>query len=89
MTERLQWKCEKDGVSIIEVIGKGIGTECSVCGQKGNVKGENFRCPACGFEENKKINGAKNALNRGKTGKQLNKQFPKKNEENNNNITNK
>lgn len=89
VTERLQWKCEKDGVSIIEVIGKGIGTECSVCGQKGNAKGENFRCPACGFEENKKINGAKNALNRGKTGKQLNKQFPKKNEENNNNITNK
>ena len=89
VTERLQWKCQQNGVGIIEVIGKGIGAECSVCGQKGTVKGENFRCPACGFEENKKINGAKNALNRGKTGKQLNKQFPQKNEKNNNNITNK
>lgn len=76
VTERLQWKCQQNGVSIIEVIGKGIGTECSACGQKGTVKGENFRCPACGFEENKKVNGAGNALNRGKTGKQLNKQFP-------------
>ncbi|MDE7019122.1 MAG: transposase, partial [Lachnospiraceae bacterium] len=76
VTERLRWKCQKNGVSIIEVIGKGIGTECSACGQKGTMKGENFRCPACGFEENKKVNGARNALNRGKTGKQLNKQFP-------------
>lgn len=76
VTERLQWKCRQNGVSIIEVIGKGIGTECSACGQKGTVKGENFQCPVCGFEENKKVNGARNALNRGKTGKQLNKQFP-------------
>ena len=76
VTERLQWKCQQNGVSIIEVIGKGIGTECSACGQKGTVKGENFLCPVCGFEENKKVNGARNALNRGKTGKQLNKQFP-------------
>lgn len=76
VTGRLQWKCEQNGVSVIEVIGKGIGMECSACGQKGTVKGENFRCPACGFEENKKVNGARNALNRGKTGKQLNKQYP-------------
>lgn len=76
VTERLQWKCQQNGVSVIEVIGKGIGTECSACGRKGTVKGENFRCPACGFEENKKVNGARNALNRGKTGKQLNKQYP-------------
>lgn len=76
VTERLQWKCQQNGVSIIEVIGKGIGAECCACGQKGTVKGENFRCPACGFEENKKVNSARNALNRGKTGKQLNKQFP-------------
>lgn len=78
VTERIQWKCQENGIRIIEVIGKGIGTECSACGQKGNVKGENFRCPSCGFEENKKVNGARNALNRGKTGKQLNKQFPQK-----------
>lgn len=76
VTERLQWKCQKNGIRIIEVIGKGISKECSACGQTGYVKGEKFHCPACGFEENKKVNGAKNALNRGKTGKQLNKQFP-------------
>lgn len=75
-TERIQWKCQNNAVQITEVIGKGIGTECSACGQKGHVEGERFQCPACGFEENKKVNGARNALIRGKTGKQLNKQFP-------------
>lgn len=76
VTERIQWKCQENGIENIEVIGKGISTECSICGQKGYVKGENFQCPACGFVENKKVNGARNALNRGKTGRQLNKQFP-------------
>lgn len=76
VTERIQWKCQENGIEIIEVIGKGVSTECSVCGQKGYMKGENFRCSACGFEENKKVNGARNAMNRGKTGRQLNKQFP-------------
>lgn len=76
VTERLRWKCQENGIDIIEVIGKGISTECSACGQKGYAKGENFRCPVCGFEENKKVNGARNALNRGKTGRQLNSRFP-------------
>lgn len=75
VTERLQWKCRQNGIRIIEVIGKGISTECSACGQNGTVKGENFQCPFCGFEKNKKVNGARNALNRGKTGRQLNSQF--------------
>lgn len=69
VTERLQWKCQKNGIKIVEVIGKGIGRECSACGQTGYTKGEKFKCPACGFEENKKVNGARNALNRGKNGK--------------------
>lgn len=73
--ERLQWKCQKNGIKIVEVIGRGIGRECSVCGQTGYTDGEKFKCPACRFEENKKVNGAKNALNRGKTGKQLNKKW--------------
>lgn len=75
VTERIQWKCQNNGIKITEVIGKGISTDCSVCGQKGYIEGENFKCCACGFEENKKINGARNALNRGKTGKQLNRQY--------------
>lgn len=76
VTERLQWKCQENGIRIVEVIGKGISTECGACGQNGYVKGEKFRCPVCGYEENKKINGARNALNRGKAGRQLNRQFP-------------
>lgn len=75
VTERLQWKCRKNGIKIVEVIGRGIGRECSVCGQTGYADGETFKCPACGFEENKKVNTARNALNRGKTGKQLNKKW--------------
>ncbi|MDE6365381.1 MAG: transposase, partial [Lachnospiraceae bacterium] len=75
VTERLQWKCQKNGIKIVEVIGRGIGRECSACGQTGYTDGEKFICPACGFEENKKVNGAKNALNRGKSGKQLNRKW--------------
>lgn len=75
VTERLRWKCQKNNIKIIEVIGRGISRECSACGQIGYIDGEKFKCPACGFEENKKVNGARNALNRGKTGKQLNKKW--------------
>ena len=75
VTERLQWKCRKNDIKIVEVIGKGISRECSACGQNGYTDGEKFKCPACGFEGNKKVNGARNALNRGKTGKQLNKKW--------------
>lgn len=75
VTERLQWKCRKNGIKIMEVIGRGIGRECSACGQIGYADGERFKCPACGFVENKKVNGARNALNRGKSGKQLNKKW--------------
>lgn len=75
VTERLQWKCRKNDIKIVEVIGKGISRECSACGQSGYTDGEKFKCPACGFEENKKVNGARNALNRGKTGKQLYKNW--------------
>ena len=69
VTERLRWKCRKDGIKIAEVVGKGIGRECSACGREGYAAGEKFRCPACGFEEGRKVNGARNALNRGKAGK--------------------
>lgn len=75
VTERLQWKCRKNDIKIIEVIGRGIGRECSACGQIGYTDSEKFKCPACGFEENKKVNSARNALNRGKNGKQLNKKW--------------
>lgn len=75
VTERLKWKCWKNGIEIVEVIGGGIGRECSACGQIGYTDGEKFKCSVCGFEENKKVNSARNALNRGKTGRQLNKKW--------------
>ncbi len=75
VTERIKWKCQDNGIRVTEVIGKEISTDCSVCGQKGYIEGERFKCLACDFEENKKINAARNALNRGKTGKQLNRQY--------------
>ena len=66
VTERIKWKCQNSSICITDVIGKGISTDCSICGQKGYIEGENFKCPVCGFEENKKVNSARNAMNRGK-----------------------
>lgn len=80
VTERLQWKCRKNAVEIIEVLGKGIGAECSECRALCETQRQNsyedFKCGTCGYEEDRKINAAKNALNRGKTGRQLNKVYP-------------
>jgi len=86
VTERLQWKCRQNNIEIIEVLGKGLSVECSECGafceiQPKNIY-ENFKCKNCGYEEDRKVNAAKNALNRGKTGRQLNKTFPKVNSTN-------
>ncbi len=80
VTERLKWKCRQNGIEIVEVLGNGLSTECSVCGAYCEIRGQNryedFKCKNCGYEEDRKINAAKNALNRGKTGRQLNKVFP-------------
>ncbi|MCM1124304.1 MAG: transposase [Eubacterium sp.] len=83
VTERLEWKSRQNSVEIVEVLGKGIGSECSACGaetspDKGRDKDRygGFRCPVCGYEEDRKVNTARNALNRGRSGKQLNKVFP-------------
>jgi len=80
VTERLQWKCRQNSIEIIEVLGKGLSLECSECGASYEARSkngyENFKCQNCGYEEDRKVNAAKNALNRGKTGRQLNKVFP-------------
>ncbi len=80
VTERLQWKSRQNSVEIIEVLGKGVSRECSACGafceMQAKDEYERFRCPVCGYEEDRKVNAAKNALIRGKTGRQLNKVFP-------------
>jgi len=83
VTERLQWKCRQNDIEIIEVLGKGLSMECSVCGAFCGTQPKNiydgFKCKNCGYEDDRKVNAAKNALNRGKTGRQLNKEFPKDN----------
>ncbi len=80
VTERLKWKCRQNGIEIVEVLGKGLSTECSVCGASCEIQSkdryEDFKCKNCGYEEDRKVNAAKNALNRGKSGRQLNKVFP-------------
>ncbi|MCX4338616.1 MAG: zinc ribbon domain-containing protein [Lachnospiraceae bacterium] len=78
--ERLQWKSRKNVIEIIEVQGKGLSVECSRCGAlceaQHQDRYEDFKCGKCGYEEDRKINAAKNALNRGKTERRLNKVFP-------------
>ena len=73
--ERLQQKCREHSIEIMEVIGKGISTECSQCGAAGKYSGSSFYCEACGYETDKKINAAQNALKRGQNGKRIYRTF--------------
>lgn len=83
VTERIRWKCRQNDIEVIEVLGKGLSAECSACGALCEIQikhmYDNFRCGVCGYEEDRKINAAKNALNRGKSGRKLNKMFPENN----------
>lgn len=63
--ERLELKCAENGVELIEVFGKGIGTTCSSCGAEGIKKGGVFTCDSCGNMISDRINAAKNTFNRG------------------------
>ena len=73
--ERLRQKCLEHSIEIVEVIGRGISTECSRCGAAGKYTGNSFRCGVCGYEADKKTNAAQNALKRGRTGRRVNKTF--------------
>lgn len=63
--ERLKQKCKENAVEIVEVFGKGISVECSRCGGTGKYMGDTFQCGLCGYEADKKVNAARNALKRG------------------------
>ncbi len=63
---RLQQKCLEHSVEIVEVFGKGISSECSMCGAVGKYSGDTFRCAACGYQTDKKVNAARNAIRRGR-----------------------
>lgn len=64
--KRLTQKCAEQSVEIVEVLGKGISNECSVCGAIGMKSDGMFRCPACGYLEEEKMNTARNVKNEGR-----------------------
>lgn len=63
--ERLRQKCMEHSVEIVEVFGRAISVACSNCGETGKYDGDRFRCGVCGYEADKKVNAARNALKRG------------------------
>lgn len=64
--ERLAQKCRENSIELVEVPAKTIGTECSGCGALGKFSKEVFKCESCGYEADKKINAARNAIKRGR-----------------------
>lgn len=68
---RLGQKCMEQSVELVEVLGKGISTECSECGGAGVRKEGIFSCGSCGYSAEEKINTARNVLKRGREGKVL------------------
>lgn len=68
--KRLRQKCRERSIELIEVFGKGIGTECSRCGAEGAREGDVFRCPLCGLEMAERQNTAGNVLKRGRAGQE-------------------
>ncbi len=63
---RLAWKCRERSIELVEVFGKGIGSQCSSCGAEGSKDGETFACPACGQKIPERQNTAGNVLKRGR-----------------------
>lgn len=64
--KRLEQKCLESSVTIVEVFGKAISTECSQCGAEGKTGEDKFVCASCGYQADKKVNAAQNAIKRGK-----------------------
>ena len=62
---RLQQKCQEQSVKIVEVFGKGISIQCSMCGGDGQKKEGVFVCGICGYETEERRNAAQNAKKRG------------------------
>jgi len=63
--ERLEQKCREHAVGLVKVYAGSISRQCSRCSAYGCSERGNFRCPACGYEADAKINAAKNAKIRG------------------------
>ena len=67
--ERLKLKCREQSVEFVEVLGRDISRECSVCGKIGQKEKGSFNCKACGYCAEEKINTARNVLKRGQSGR--------------------
>lgn len=65
--KRLEQKCRENSIALVTVAGKAISTECSRCGAAGVHHKGVFQCERCGYEADKKVNAAANAVRRGKT----------------------
>ncbi|HBI62775.1 MAG TPA: hypothetical protein DDY31_16475 [Lachnospiraceae bacterium] len=68
---RLLQKCREQSVEVIDVLGRGISSECSYCGMQGEKKNGIFTCLTCGQSLGEKTNTARNVLRRGTEGKIL------------------
>ena len=64
---RLTQKCREQSITLIEVFGKDISNECSLCGAIGQKADDVFTCKACGAKFPERENAARNALKRGQT----------------------
>lgn len=62
---RLIQKCQEQSIELVEVFAKDISSQCSWCGEKGQVRDQAFFCPGCENSISKKINAARNAKKRG------------------------
>ena len=62
---RLTQKCLEQSVRIVEVMGRGISSECSRCGSCGVKEKGLFHCPVCGYRQSSGTNAACNAKARG------------------------
>ena len=69
--KRLAQKCAENSVELIEVFGKGISRECSVCGCIGAKEQGVYICPVCGYSDAEKVNTARNVKKRGECGRGL------------------
>lgn len=70
---RLVLKCREHGVELVDVLGKGVSSECSCCGGAGEKKDGMFNCSCCGQTMQEKTNTARNVLKRGLEGKTVNR----------------
>lgn len=73
--KRLEQKCREHSVEVIQVIGKGISTECSSCGSDGIKTDGVFSCPVCGCHIDEKVNTARNVKKRGQGEGRLNERI--------------